>query len=425
MIIHVVKPGETLFSIANIYNVGPDELARQNKLTATALVPGQTIVILKPTQFTTVSSGDSLFSIARANGMDVNALLRLNPWLTRSAALTPGQRIITSYGDTHRPLVVSGYAYPFADMALLAETLPYVSCLMPFTYGFTPEGSLVYLDDDALLNIARANDVQPFMHLSTLGPDGNFDSSLAAELFQSPDMQAKLLDNITGIVLSKGYSGLDIDFEYVPGQYAMSYAGFVRAARDRLAPYGKKIISALAPKTSTAQRGLLYEGHSYADLSAASDAVLLMTYEWGYTYGPPMAVAPINKVREVVEYALTQIPASKILLGIPNYGYDWPLPFVQGQTRAQSISNERAVQIAAENGASISFDEAAQTPYFRYTAPDGTPHEVWFEDARSISAKFNLIDQFSLMGAGYWNLMRPFAQNWLVLGARYDVIFLR
>ena len=150
-----------------------------------------------------------------------------------------------------------------------------------------------------------------------------------------------------------------------------------------------------------------------------------MTYEWGYTYGPPMAIAPINKVRQVVSYALTQIPAQKMLLGIPNYGYDWPLPFIEGRTRAQSISNERAVELARIHGVSILYDDEAQSPHFQYTDTDGSRHEVWFEDARSISAKFDLIDEFSLLGAGYWNLMRPFAQNWLVLGSRYDVVNLR
>ena len=54
-----------------------------------------------------------------------------------------------------------------------------------------------------------------------------------------------------------------------------------------------------------------------------------------------MAVAPLPNVRQVVEYALTEIPASKIWLGVPLYGYDWPLPFVQGRTKAQSISPRR------------------------------------------------------------------------------------
>mgnify|MGYP000081502167 CR=1 FL=1 len=113
---------------------------------------------------------------------------------------------------------------------------------------------------------------------------------------------------------------------------------------------GYKASVAVAPKTSAEQKGLLYEGMDYRLLGENADSVFLMTYEWGYTYGPPMAVAPINKVREVVEYAVTEIPAQKLVMGIPNYGYDWQLPYERGITRAITIGNEEAVSIAVENG---------------------------------------------------------------------------
>lgn len=57
-----------------------------------------------------------------------------------------------------------------------------------------------------------------------------------------------------------------------------------------------------------------------------------MTYEWGFTYGPPMAVAPLNAVERVVQYAVSRIEAGKLLLGFPNYAYDWTLPYEAGLT---------------------------------------------------------------------------------------------
>ena len=179
---------------------------------------------------------------------------------------------------------------------------------------------------------------------------------------------------------------------------------------------------ALAPKTSAGQRGLLYEGKDYRALGEAADHVLLMTYEWGYTYGPPMAVAPINQVRRVVEYALTEIPADKTDLGIPNYGYDWPLPYERGVTKAATIGNVQAVRIAVEQGAEIRFDELAQSPYFNYTAEDGVEHEVWFEDVRSMQAKFDLIREYGLRGCGYWQIMQWFRANWLLLQNQFYIL---
>lgn len=135
--------------------------------------------------------------------------------------------------------------------------------------------------------------------------------------------------------------------------------------------------------------------------------------QWGYTYGPAMAVAPLNKVRQVVEYALTEIPAEKINLGIPNYGYDWTLPFVQGESKAITIGHVQAVQIAIEQGVEIQFDEIAQSPFFLYEK-DGRQHEVWFEDARSMQAKYGLVTEYNLKGIGVWQIMRLFRAMWLL-----------
>lgn len=145
-----------------------------------------------------------------------------------------------------------------------------------------------------------------------------------------------------------------------------------------------------------------------------------MTYEWGYTYGPPMAVAPINMVRRVVEYAVTEIDPAKINLGIPNYGYDWPLPYVRGTTAATTVGNVQAVQLALRYGATIQFDEVAQSPYFNYE-DKGIEHVVWFEDVRSLQAKFDLIKEFNLRGAGYWTIMQWFRANWELLSYNFNI----
>lgn len=133
-----------------------------------------------------------------------------------------------------------------------------------------------------------------------------------------------------------------------------------------------------------------------------------------------MAVAPINKVREVVDYAITRIPPAKLSLGIPNYGYDWTLPYVRGESRARTIGNVEAVQIAIENNAAIQFDPVAMSPYFQYFR-DGRQHEVWFEDVRSLQAKFALVEEYGLRGMGYWTIMQLFRANWLLLANTFRI----
>ena len=424
MTIHVVSAGETVYSIAAHYGVAPARLAADNGVPADgALAVGQTLVVRFPRLVHAVRPGETLYIIAQNYGISLRQLWRNNWALGGGEAIVPGEDLVISYfGEKLGAAYFNGYAYPYIDPALLSAQLPYVTYLTPFTYGIAESGVLLPLADDALLSATRQHWTRPVLHLSTLTEAGNFDTRRAQQVLTDPAVQSRLVEEVYQTALRRGYAGVDVDFEYLPGSLAGEYAAFLARLRRLLYPQGLFLWAALAPKTSAAQRGLLYEGHDYAAVGAAVDAALLMTYEWGYTYGPPMAVAPLPNVRAVLDYAVTEIPPEKLLLGVPNYGYDWPLPFVQGETRAQSISNQRANQLAVAYGAVIQYDDTAQSPYFHYTDEDGTIHEVWFEDARSMAAKLRLVAEYGFPGAGFWNLMRPFPQTWAVLDALYDIL---
>lgn len=423
MKIHVVRSGESINSIAAYYGVDPIRLSSDNSVPPTgALAVGQTLVIRFPRQIHAVRPGETLSSIAALYGTTVRTLWRNNWFLGGNNVLLPNQNLVISYFDESLgPAVSNSYAYPYIESELLAEQLPYQTFLTPFTYGISADGSLIPLEDDSLLSAARQHATHPVMHLSTLTESGQFDTQRGTLVLTVPEIQNRLIQETIQTVLRRGYSGVDVDFEYLPGSLATVYAAFLSRLRRLLHAQGRFLWTALAPKTSPDQRGLLYEGHDYASVGTVSDSVLLMTYEWGYTYGPPMAVAPLPNVRAVLDYAVTAIPPEKIFLGVPNYGYDWPLPFVQGITRAQSISNQRAIELALEHQIAIQYDDTAQSPFFHYTDAAGTIHEVWFEDARSISAKLHLIAEYGFRGAGFWNLMRPFSQIWLILDSLYTL----
>ena len=365
-----------------------------------------------------VKQGDTVDPIAESHGIPVSSVIYDNQ-LVYPYPLALGQALLLSSGETavpSYPAWVNGYAYPFIQQSVLDETLLYLSSLSVFSYGFTTEGELIMPtpDDTFMISAALQAGVRPVLTLTPLGPDGNFNNALISAVVNDPAAKDNLLSNLLATVQEKNFQGVDIDFEYIRPEDRLPFADFVADVRNFLSPYGYHVSVALAPKTSDTQAGLLYEGKDYRLLGEAADSVLLMTYEWGYTYGPPMAVAPVNKVREVVEYAVTRIEPSKIDLGIPNYGYDWTLPFVQGSSRATTVSNQEAVRIAIEAGVPIQFDEVAMSPFFRYEK-DGQMHEVWFEDVRSYQEKFALLPAYGLRGMGYWQIMRFFRPNWLLL----------
>ena len=371
-----------------------------------------------------VKQGDSVDSIAKSYNISAETILWDNQ-IEYPYRLAVGQALYISDGNTvegRKLLYTSGYAYPFINEEVLEETLPYLDGLKVFSYGFTLEGELIPpMSDDAwMIERAQQWGTRPILTLTPLGEDGHFNNNLVSALVRSHELQQRIIWELGSTMQEKGFGGLDIDFEYVLADDREGFAAFVGLATRVMNLFGYPVTVALAPKTSAEQRGLLYEGIDYALLGAAANRAMLMTYEWGYSQGPPMAVAPINMVRRVVDYAVTAIPREKLSLGIPNYGYDWALPYERGVTRAKTINNHQAVQLAIDFGVDIRFDETAMSPYFRYWQY-GVQHEVWFEDVRSIKAKFDLIKEYELSGVGYWQLMSLFRANWLMLNEMFYI----
>ena len=285
MQIYVVNPGDTLFSVAARYGVQPTILSGMNGLRADAqLVVGQTLVIREPRTVHTVVSGDTVYSVARQYGVDTRELYRNNFFLGGQPNLREGDLLVVSYADNERlgAIGANAYAYPYIDAALLDSALPYLSYLTPFTYGISQSGGLLPLNDAALLSAAARYQTAPLMHLSTLTEAGNFSNERSSLLLGSPDLQERLIRDVVATMRQKNFYGLDIDFEFVFPQERTLYAGFVRKLREQLNPLGYPVIVALAPKTRGDQPGLLYEAHDYALLGEAANAVLLMTYEWGW-----------------------------------------------------------------------------------------------------------------------------------------------
>lgn len=378
MVIYTVHSGDTIDNIAMRYQISAEDIAYANQIPYPyALAIGSSLLLPEA-----------------------------------SYTLTEEDILIVS---TNRFAYSGGYAYPFISPWVLEQTLPYLSDLFIFSYGFTTEGTLIppALDDTFMITLAKNYGVAPILTLTPFGPDGQFSNYLITRVINNEEAKAQLISSLVSEVTEHEFEGVDIDFEYILSNDRIAFAQFVSEVRTAINELGYPVSVALAPKTSDTQVGLLYEGKDYALLGEAADYVLLMTYEWGYTHGPAMAVAPLNKVREVVEYALTKIPAEKINLGIPNYGYDWTLPYVKGTSKARTIGNIEAVQLAISQGVSIQFDEVAQAPFFTYVQ-NGLTHEVWFEDARSIYGKFGLVQEYSLRGMSYWQIMRLFRANLLL-----------
>jgi len=422
LIIHVIQPGDSVYAIAKKYGVPVQQIIEDNNLeNINQLVPGQALVVMTKDIRHTVLPGQTLYSIARQYGTTVVALLEANPDVIDPARIFAGQIIMIPASKQKLGVIdVNGYALPDISNGVLARTLPHLTFLSPFSYQVKPDGGLIPMVDGPMTQAARQENVASLLVITNTREGAGFDSRLAHIILTDEQAQDALIKNTIATLREKNYYGLNIDFEYIYPYDRESYNQFLRKITEMLHSLGYIVSTALAPKITGDQRGLLYEAHDYAAQGAIVDYIILMTYEWGYTFGPAQAVAPADKVEQVLQYAVSVIPSKKILMGMPNYGYDWTLPFVRGSA-AQSLNNTAAINLAGKVGARIHYDPKAQAPFFNYYDENGRQHIVWFDDARSIEARLALVNKYQLAGVSYWTINSYFPQNWLVLDTMYDV----
>ncbi len=426
MQVHVVLPGQSLYTIAKAFGVSTADIALANEINpANSLVVGQALVIPITGMYYWVRPGDSLYTIGRKFGISSSELANVNG-IKLTQPLQPGQRLYIP-PTPKRQIETNAYAETrtngdFSEnvLASVKQEAPLLTYVAPFSFRAKADGSLVALDVSPVKSASSGSGAVLMMVVTNL-EEGQFSSSLGEAILNDNAVQEALLDNIIETAKETGFRDIHFDFEFLRPEDRENYNAFLRKASARLHSEGLLMSTALAPKTSASQTGAWYTAHDYKTHGEVADFVVIMTYEWGYSGGPPMPVSPIGPVRQVLEYAKTEIPAGKIMMGQNLYGYDWTLPYKEGGEYARALSPQAAIALARNRNAAIGYDYTAQAPFFRYYDEQKKEHIVWFEDARSISAKFNLLKELGIRGISYWKLGLSFPQNWLLLQDRFTV----
>jgi len=423
MQIHVVEEGQTLPGIAKEYNSTVEEIVKANELPdPNSLVIGQALVIPIVGSYYVVQKGDTLYTIGQRYHISAADLAKANG-ISMYRPLSIGQRLYIP-PRPRRAADFNAYAEPRKTVSPALEAdvrraAPHLTYLAPFSFRINRDGTLTRPTLDEFPAIAKDNHVVTLLVITNLEGD-QFSSELGSLVLNDQALQQKLLDNIIATAKELGFGDVHFDMEALPATDRDAYAQFLRRAKERTREAGLMMSVAVAPKTSAQQQGKWYAAHDYRQIGEIADFVVIMTYEWGYSGGPPMAVSPIGPVRRVLQYAKTEMPAEKIMMGQNLYGYDWTLPYQPGTT-AKALSAQGAIALAAQHNVPIQYDARAQAPFFEYTDGEGRRHQVWFEDARSIQVKFNLVKQMGLRGVSYWKLGLPFPQNWLLIESNFRV----
>ncbi len=423
MIIHVVKEGETISYLANYYEIPVNTLIQDNGITnPDNLALGQTIVIIYPETVYKVKEGDSLKSIADYFQVTINHILRNNPVISDRGGIYEGENIVINYDtDKLRMIVISGYAYPYIDMKILKKTLPYLTYLTVFNYRITIDGDIIDIDDKAVIEMAKLYGVAPMMFLSTLTSHGQGDLEVAKSILNNIELQEKLFENTINKLKEKGYHGVNLYLQYLAPETKQLVEQFLERFSKRLREEKFRILAAVSPKTRIEGTEISFEQMDYSNIAAQVDALLFLSYDWGYSYGPPASVTPVNILKGLFNIFINQVTSNKLQIGLPVIGYDWELPYIPGVTRANAISTATAIEIAASAETTIHYNDITEAPYFFYNKSIHNLHIVWFKDARSIDAISGFVNELDLQGLAIWNTMQFFNQMWFILNNKYEI----
>ncbi|TCM95807.1 spore germination protein [Paenibacillus sp. BK033] len=423
MLIYTVKVRDTVQHVAQLYSLSPETILAANDLQAAEpLAAGQSLIIPIEADSHQVVPGETLWTIAQKYGITLQELARVNH-VINPALILPGMRLRIP-NPRKMTIEANGYAEPSVSAAGITASASaaarHLTFLSPFSYQVRPDGSLSALNDLPAIQEAYRGRAAPMMVITNF--DGyTFSPSLVHFILTNEASKERLIQGILYVMRKNKYWALNVDFSFVPAADRKLYHLFLERLAVSLHAMGCLVSSTLPPISSADQDGQLFEGQDYAEQGRILDFVILMTYEWGWAGGPPMAVAPRNEVSKVLNYAVSLIPSSKIMLGMPLYGYDWTLPYIPGQDWAISVSSVNAVRRAARYGAFIHYDPIAESPYYGYRDEYGRDHQVWFEDARSVQAKLDLVKCYHLRGVSTWVLDVPFPAFWPVLAHNFHV----
>ncbi len=422
MEIYVVQFGDTVYSIAQKFNITVDKLIIDNGIEESyALVVGQTLVISYPKQVYTVKEGDSLDQIAEAFQVSVLQLLRNNHYLANRQYIYPGETLVISYNNNKGSLLVTGYTYPFIQDEILKMTLPSLTYLLILNYRLTSNGDVVGGDEDvAVIETANLYGTATTLIVTAFSLLGEIDISVVYEILLNPQIQDRIIERLLTVLRTKGYNGVNLSFQFLNTNNEQMYLNYLTKVSNSLHQEGYSVYLTINPGLMLEGSEVTFEKINYAAFSEISDGLLFLSYDWGSIERPPQQFSIVT-TKSLLDYIVAQVPLDKIRIGLPTLGYDWMLPYVPGKSRANALNYSSALTLARQMNAIIHYDENTLSAYFQYVDNNNNEHIVWFKDARSIDSSLKILQGYGIKGIGIWNVMYYFTEMWLVINTQYQI----
>ncbi len=238
--------------------------------------------------------------------------------------------------------------------------------------------------------------------------NAGFCPDVASEILNDEQKRQRAVQLIESELREKPYSGVNINLEAVRPEDRDVLTEFVAEVWHEMGDDYLITMAVPAKLYDNPQHG--WSGaFDYRALHPYLDYMIIMAYDQHWSTSRPGPVASLEWVRSVMSYTTAAVPRDKVLMGAPFYGYDWKDK--EEANQARGITWPRAEQLLEEHELGEP-DRLHYTPYFRYTAEDGTERIVYFEDEHILKARLKLLDEFGVAGVAFWRLGQENTRVW-------------
>ena len=330
--------------------------------------------------------------------------------------------------------ILSGWLPDYSlarNLPTVEGNLDLIRDISPFWYGLTGETTIkdkyaigkYTTPIEQVIARLKANGL---LLLPTITDDNP--KLVLANLLANPNSRTNIVQTIKSLVIKYNYDGIDLDFETFYTQDGRSswvtlkpnWIAFIKELSTALHDQGKLLSVTTPPDFAPETKRAGNSVYSWAEIGPLIDRLRIMAYDFSTT--SPGPIGPLPWSEDAVKYAVTQMPASKVYLGIPGYGRDWitkvdgvcPKDFATSVVvgaKAAVIMRE-ALALATSNNATPTYSDlnAESTFTYKKTYVDPTnsasfctaSRTVWYPDERSYTARTNLVGKYRLGGIAVW-----------------------
>lgn len=285
-----------------------------------------------------------------------------------------------------------------------------MTILAPQCYWLDQNGSIQGSLPVATLEAAR----QARLPVMALLGNNNFSRRVASVLLRNRGLQKRVIRKLASIARQEGLVGIQLDLENIDPEEINLYTRFVHDAAKEFHHDGRLLSVAVVPRFLDSAPGQWAAAYDYSGLARSADFLTLMAYDNSGRLGPPGPIAGYNWVKNALEYACRRVPVDKLLLGIPLYGREWT---DDGHSlQARTIAYPETQALLERLSLKPQWNEQLRSPWFRYRTR-GTVCSVWYENARSVQAKLQLLERYHLRGFAAWRLGVEDPRIWSLVSA--------